>query len=526
MTGAEKFTPGKSGGGQGPTEEAPAWADDDLYDAAGFDGDINNWCAWRAGNDLGNAERFIARFGEDLIYVEKSGWYAWDGVRWNREDGPRRVQIAAQRTAKAIRAEAKVVENRKVALMEWARDSGSSGKISAMQKEAKPHLSVRHDDLDCDHFLFTCHSHTVRLGPRVQAQAHDRDDKITRTGGAGFDESADAPVFHAFLEKIMPDKRLRRFLQTWFGYCLTGDISEQVMVLLLGNGSNGKSTLLNCIDHVIGDYHMSLPIESLMRKEGKQGSGPSPDIARLPGARMVTTSEPETGAQFSESIIKQITGGEKIVARHLQESFFEFIPVFKVTVSMNNKPRIRGQDDGIWRRLLLVPFDQKVGKDDVTPVYAALEDEAAGIFRWMLEGVELWFEEDEYGHRKGLDVPEQIQSAVDEYRADSSPLSEFIADRVVLAGGDAESIVAGQLFATYKQWAADNGYDAWNMTMFGRRMNDGNYKKVKRGGLKHYLGMRLKDAAAVQAGEGGDSSTGDPRPEPPPSSCDGVRPDG
>lgn len=513
----EKYKPGK-GGKNTPDktgEDIPPWADDDRYDASNFDGGLDEHCAWRACNDLGNSERLIARFGEDLIYVENSGWYAWDGVRWNREEGAMRAQIAAQKTAKGIRAEAKVQsdkddKSRAKLLAEWARDSGASGKITAMQKEARPHLMVKGDELDVDKFLFTCQSATLRLGVRVEPIEHDRSHHITRTAGGVFDENVDAPEFHKFLKKIIPDKELREFLQVWFGYCLTGDVAEQVLVMLLGSGSNGKSTLLNCIDYVVGDYHMTLPIESLMKKENKQGSGPSPDIARLPGARMVTTSEPEVGSQFSESIIKQITGGEKMTARHLNQGFFEFLPEFKVTISANNKPRIRGQDDGIWRRLLLVPFTEKVDREDVSLVYGALESEAAGILKWLTDGAEKWFE-------NGLNVPARIRAAVDEYRADSNPLREFIADCVILTDSDVDSLPGGQLHSVYQAWAKDNGIEpVWNMTLFGRRMGEANHRKVKRGGLKHYLGMRLKEKPVAE----GDQA-GDPRPEPPPHNPDG-----
>ncbi len=144
--------------------------------------------------------------------------------------------------------------------------------------------------------------------------------------------------------------------------------------MLWGKGSNGKSTLLSCLGHVFGDLHEPLPFASFVKDDRRRGSEATPDLALLPGARLVTASEPETGARLSESMIKWMTGGERMKVRHLNRGFFDFQPQFKVTLAFNNKPSVRGQDKGIWRRLLLVPFTEEIGKAQVAPVRAALED--------------------------------------------------------------------------------------------------------------------------------------------------------
>ncbi len=225
-----------------------------------FDGGLNGWCSWLPRNDLGNAQRLIARHGPDLIWLRRTGWLAWDGRRWNRDEGPERAQRAAQATAEAIRAEAAAAKAagdgaRAKALSEWARNSGASGRIAAMQREAAPRLVRGADDMDRDPALLTVLNGTVELLARTRLREHRREDLLTRLAPVLFDEGARAPVFEAFVERIVPDAEVRAFLQRWFGHCLTGDTSEQVVVMEWGAGSNGKSTLLSCLGHVFGDLH-------------------------------------------------------------------------------------------------------------------------------------------------------------------------------------------------------------------------------------------------------------------------------
>ena len=181
-----------------------------------------------------------------------------------------------------------------------------------MQREAAPRRVRVADDMDRDSALLTVLNGTVELLARTRLREHRREDLLTRLAPVLFDEGARAPVFEAFVERIVPDAEVRAFLQRWFGYCLTGDTSEQVVVMLWGAGSNGKSTLLFCLGHVFEDLHEPLPFASFVKDDRRRGSEATPDLALLPGARLVTASEPETGARLSESMIKWMTGGERM----------------------------------------------------------------------------------------------------------------------------------------------------------------------------------------------------------------------
>lgn len=472
-----------------------------------FDGDVDGFCSWRARNDLGNAQRFIARHGTDFIYLADAGWLAWDGGRWNAADGVRRAQITAQRTSEAIRDEARAAKaadqaERADALFAWAKESGQSGKLAAMLREAAPHLVRTHAELDARPLLLTVANGTVELGTRVRLRESVREDLITKASPVAFVEGADAPLFRRFVEDILPDRQVRDFLQTWFGYCLTGEVSEQLVALLHGFGSNGKSTLLNAIGHVMGDLATPLPFASLLKDDRRRGGEATPDLARLPGARLVTASEPETGARLSESMIKAMTSGEKMAVRHLNHAFFDFHPQFKLTLSFNNKPTIRGQDEGIWRRLLLVPFEVKVGKAEVGPVLAALDDEGPGILNWLLDGAERWFE-------GGLVVPEKVRAATETYRSDSDPVGQFLAECTRRVRGG--TVTASRMYEAYRAWCAGSALEPTSKNLFGRLLTDRGLRREKVG-INIYVDIEVVEESGQIEGSGGEPG---PDPEPP-----------
>jgi putative DNA primase/helicase len=319
-------------------------------------------------NDLGNARRLIARHGERLRYVKDVGWIAWHEGRWSLDQGERQAELLAQDVVDRLRDEADSVEEAgrwkresKEAFLDrvdrarkWAIASGNSGKITGLLGRAQAHLTVLPEVLDAHPRLFSVANGTLELGLPCRLRPHDPRDLITMISPVAWDvRAAHAPVFEAFLAEIQPDAEIRGFLQRFLGYTLSGLGTEQALLLLHGAGANGKSTLVDLIAHIVGDYAATLNIRSLLRDDRATGSQATPDLARLPGKRFARTSEPEPNAQLAEGKIKELTGGERITARHLNEGFFEFKPIFKVTGSGNDKPSIGGVDEGIWRRMKL-----------------------------------------------------------------------------------------------------------------------------------------------------------------------------
>ena len=474
-------------------------------------------------NDYGNARRLIARHGPDMVFVDEAGWYVFDGRRmvpplakWAPE-----AQKRAHLTAESIREEARTLEpdvrdaeteltrrraasygreaikeaeealkaadDRLVAHHRFATTSGNAGKIAAMLTEAGPYCRRAAADLDRNPFLFNLGNGTLQLGKRPPASAragsapettvrvelrpHDRADLITHLSDIAYDPAAAAPQWHKFLERVQPDPAMRRFLQALLGYCCTGDTGEQVMALFHGKGANGKSTFLKLAQAALGDYALTLPIQTFLADDRRGAGDATPDLARLPGARLVVASEPEKGARLSESIVKSMTGGDKVVARRLFEGQFEFDPVFKLILSANEKPRIAGHDEGIWRRVLLVPWTVAIPFAERDRRLAQrLLRELPGILNWIVEGYRIWRVE-------GLAVPESVALATKEYREQSDPIGQFI--ETCVRHEPEATIGASLLHEVYAHWSRANGVGRpWSQTAFGRYLSDHGYRRI------------------------------------------------
>jgi putative DNA primase/helicase len=328
--------------------------------------------------DLGNAERFVARFKSRFLWCPALGWLAWDGKRWNRDGAEGLVRQAEHETVRAIQDEADalrgtsadiVVGERKgepVRLSDkisaWGRASEAAAKLAAVAKHAAPYLEVAPARLDADPMKLNVANGTLVLGRReggdyVEFQPHDPADLITKIAPVDYDPEAVCPNYDAFLAFVQPEAPLRRFLHQWAGISATGDVGEQKLVFFWGKGKNGKSTLVDAWAHVLGEYGESVPIETFLDQgRGRNAGAATPDLAILPGVRFLRTSEPEKGAKLAEALIKLATGGEPLQVRHLNRDYFKFYPSFKLTMSGNYRPSIAGTDDGIWRRVLLVPW--------------------------------------------------------------------------------------------------------------------------------------------------------------------------
>ncbi|MEQ9447948.1 MAG: phage/plasmid primase, P4 family, partial [Rhodospirillaceae bacterium] len=243
---------------------------------------------------------------------------------------------------------------------------------------------------------------------------------------------------------------------------------------------------------ILGNYGKAMQFSTLLRDDRRTGSGPSPALARLPGARAVFASEPEQSVQFSEGLIKSLTGGEPILARHLNQDFFEFTPQFKLWLAFNNKPTVRGTDTGIWRRLQLVPFTVTVPKEDRDPhLFDKLKAEASGILNWMLDGYRDWRD-------KGLAPPEAIVAATEHYREESDPVGGFLQDAIERAP-DEHRIQVAALYEIYARWCKANAVRQFSQKAFSIRVRQ-EFEVVK-SSLIFYVGMKLRPEWDVPSGD-------------------------
>ena len=247
------------------------------------------------------------------------------------------------------------------------------------------------------------------------------------------------------------------YLRRALGYALTGDTSAQAFFVLYGNGANGKSTLLNIVKRIMGPYSQQASIHTLIVQDRHRSTH---DLADLKGARFVSVSEAEQTHQFSEALVKQLTGGENIRGCRKYENDIEFTPQCKFFVGTNYLPEIKGTDEGIWRRVHLIPFDFfAVVKDSELP--KKLWSEASGILNWLLDGCREW-------QREGLNPPLVIQSATSKYRKESDVVGLFLDDRCVREKG--HTTVKGDLYAAYLSWCEANGHEPLNPKRFSQAL--------------------------------------------------------
>ena len=445
--------------------------------------------------DAGNAQRLIKRHGQDLKFVPAWDWLVWTGQTWARDELKAR-QVALE-TARGIHAEAATVSDNaeQKALSDWARKSQNAQRVQAMLWCAQPELAARPEDFDREPWLLPCANGTIDLRTG-EVHPHRREHFLTRACPVVFDAKAQCPEWQKFLERVLPDRDVREYVQRFAGYSLTGSTAEQSLAFLYGSGRNGKSVFLETLGLLLGDYHTATRVDSLAVT---RGGGIPNDVAALAGARLVTVSETPEGVRLNESLVKDLTGGDTITARFLRHEFFQFKPQFKLWIRGNHKPQIRGTDDGIWRRLALVPFTVQIPLAEVDPgLSERLQGELSGILNWAIEGCRAW-------QQSGLRPPQAVTEAVAEYRDEMDTLGEFIADCCLI---DAKAkAAASQLYGAYKDWCDNSGHNPVSTTRFGLTLGERGFFKEKSGVVRwRGIGL-LADSGQLDSSDSSPSSS-------------------
>ena len=322
---------------------------------------------------------FARLYSDRLRYCHTSGsWFEWDGQLWRRD-----LTGTALLYARELSRELAETETDRVRV-----NAGKTGFAANVERAARSDraLAVTSDNWDVDQFLLGTPEGTVDLKTGELRPAWPTDG-ITKAAAVAPAESADCPLWKSFLHAATGgDAGMIRFAQQWAGYSLTGDTREHALVFVYGDGGTGKSTFLNTIAGILGDYHKKTPIETFT--ESKNERHPA-DIAALHGARLVTASETEQGRHWAQSRIKELTGGEAVTARFMHQNYFTFKPLFKLTITGNYKPVLRNIGDAERRRINVIPFTRKPAEPD-RELEVKLRAEWPAILRWMIEGCLDW----------------------------------------------------------------------------------------------------------------------------------------
>jgi len=498
----------------------PSWTDGELrYKLASAKDKViangENGCRLRSGNeaqedagsamptrqpeaypmtDVGNAEHFVAVYGENLRYIEAwKAWLVWDGKRWARDNTSkvRRMGIKMVRHTMLDYAKSVKDEDRRAKYLKWASMSQSGGKVDAMLSLASSLLACSPDALDANGNLFNVANGTLELDT-LTFRPHRREDLLTKMSATVYEPNAKAGQWERFIHRIFQDENGKprdeviAYLQRAMGYAMTADTSEQCFFMLYGKGRNGKTTLLDAVKCVMGDYAMNaLPSVLLRIGDGRQSMN-SDDEADLQGRRLVSVSETDEGQRMDEAKVKRLVGNGRIRAMRKFEQSFEFEPSHKLFIDCNHKPKVKGDDDGIWRRIKLIPFTVQITADERDEHLGdKLAMEASGILNWILQGLRSW-------RADGLNEPKEISEAGGEYRSESDTFGLFLSD--CIQPNDAERTAVAQVYAAYCRWSDDNG-SMFKLTKieFGKRMNGRGYETKKSNGKAYYLGCALVD---------------------------------
>lgn len=372
--------------------------------------------------EAGSADRVLAAHGEDIRHAYQSNrWWSWAGNRWTSDAQNRVLQLieSEMRIAVEQALQHPDEDTRKNALKHAVKTESSRYYQSIREiLRHRPQVAVKPDDFDADEFLLNCMNGTLDLRTG-ELGAFRKEDMLSKLSGTVCLPEASAPVWTAFLNRVLPDPDVRAFFQRACGYALTGSTAEQCFFFLYGDGSNGKSTAITTLLSVLGEYAATAAPNLLI---ADRNGSKTHEMADISGKRFIATIEVDQGKKLAEGIVKSLTGGDKLKGRKLYQDFFEFTPRHKIFMAANHKPVIGGTDHAIWRRIMLIPFTETITDEEKDyRLKSKLEAEMPGILNWLVAGCREWQE-------SGLRPPESVLAATQEYRAEQDTFGRFLAD--------------------------------------------------------------------------------------------------
>jgi putative DNA primase/helicase len=498
-------------------ERVLALIEDEAYDSAAF-----------TLTDLGNCERFVYQHVETVRYCHELGksgeWLLWQGQRW-QPDKQEMAVSRAKETVRSMKAEADrlfkkaktehlaleatpqtdknkqaesqkqidAIESSAKKLFAWQQKSEQTSRIFDMLKLARsePPVVIGVGALDKDPLLFNVQNGTIDLETGKLRKAR-REDFITQISPIHYDPAASCPRWEKFISEMFADNDdLIPFLQTYAGYTLSGLTREEYLLVMHGDGRNGKGTVIKILSEIWGDYAITVPFNTLIDR-GDNTNAPRDDVASMKGKRFVASQETREGAKLAEALVKSLTGGDKVSARKLYENLDEIKPTWKIWLATNHRPEISGDDSGIWSRIKLMPFNVSFeGREDKN-LKEDLMSELPGILRWAVEGCSTYL-------RNGLTFPKSVVSATDKYKAESDKLAQWAEECCTF--NECLQQYTHDLHRNYEEWCKrTHEKNVMNRDSFGRRMAKfARSKKLKsehkaKGTLYYGIGPNLAQA--------------------------------
>jgi putative DNA primase/helicase len=444
--------------------------------------------------DSGNAERLAALYGDEIAYCSEEGkWYHYNAETntWETSTDDD-IKMLARKTMRQLSEEAARRRQRgdpgMQNLQDWARKSESSAKLKNIVREAQSleELRVEVEDFDSNPWLLNTADEVIDL-ETGEVKPNKATNYFTRVCNAGLTSGGSASRWKSFIDTIFRgDQDLIDYVQRVVGYTLVGDPREQCLFLLKGGRETGKSTFVEAIRKVLGSYTSHTTVDSLAPN---RGSGPTPFLARLPGIRFLTASELGKDEKLSEPLLKRITGGDTITARHLHGSPFEYTPSFTLFLISNHWPKVDPYDEAVWRRLFPIPFSHRIPRDEqVQNFESILLEESDHILNWAVEGAKKWNE------KLSSDPPDAVRQAKDEWR-DKIDRGVHSFTRDLLDRDSNSKVEVKEVHERYKDYCEERGVVALQLKEFNERLSQHEglsvHKKRSTGGRMHWEGLQV-----------------------------------
>ena len=429
---------------------------------------------------IGNSRMFVDYYNRIILMNDtRNCWYIYDGRVWRPDVHSRKISDMAKKFHDDLLSFANSITSedtrnrflKRVDLLDqkkyrdiMVKDAGSDSAIT-----------VKMDAFDRDKFTFNCHNGTINL-KTMEFRPHTPDDRLTKLTEVDYNPDAVCPRWISFMDEVFEGDQDRiRYLQKAIGYSMSGDTRLECMFILYGPTSrNGKGTTMETVLRILGEYGRTAKPEMLSKKGFADSSGPSEDVARLNGARMVNVSEPEKSMVIDASLTKQMTGNNTLTARYLRENSFEFKPQFKLFIDTNHLPQISDMTLFESDRIRIIPFNRHFTaseRDIDLKSFFAEPENLSGILNWCLEGFDLY-------QKEGLPMPDSVAAATKAYKDQSDRLTMFTNQCLKSEAG--QELRSSAIYTRYKEWCAENGYKYENASNFRKKMEACGYVYQRR----------------------------------------------
>lgn len=453
-----------------------------------------------------------------LRHVHGIGWHVWDDTRWRPDDDGEAGRVYAD-MVKASWAELTTIDSddeRKKAVRDiLAAEKKTYADGALWFAASRPEMAIAASRLDSNRMLLNCANGTLDLAT-MTLSPHTPDACITKVCRGAWEPGLGETRWSKFVTEILPDAAIRDFVQRLTGSALPGRVRDHVLPILTGTGGNGKSTFIEAILAAIGDYGLQADPRLLMASA--HDAHPTGQAA-LQSRRLAVCMETAHGRNLDAPTAKQLTGGDTITARYMRKDFFSFEPSHSIFMVTNHKPVVSASDEALWRRIVVVPFDQVFGSRADPDLKAQLESEPDAVLSWMIDG---WI-----AYREtGLAIPPGVRAATDAFKTDSDAVGRFIEECVWESSTGAA--VSSAVFAEWLKWCAVNGEEGGSQKALSEELARRGYHKIKSHGRMVWTGITLMTSENDNRGEGGGGSSrsphtrargGDERenpPDPPP----------